>query len=173
MKTRSLDIRQARAREAVRIHQLIAGSVDEGHLLPRTLADVTEHAHRFVVAMRGRRLVGCAELAPLSPQVAEVRSLVVHEAARHFGVASCLVQELRAQARRSGFEQLCAFTHAPGLFTRLGFSLVPHRWLPEKIAADCMGCSQFRKCGQAAMVLPLDTHDHAVRDERPSVLRAL
>jgi len=30
-------------------------------------------ADRFVVAIRGRRVVGCAELAPLSPQVAEVR----------------------------------------------------------------------------------------------------
>jgi hypothetical protein len=40
-------------------------------------------------------------------------------------------------------------------FIRLGFSIVPHQWVPEKIAHDCVGCGQFRKCGQYAVTLPL------------------
>jgi amino-acid N-acetyltransferase len=128
----------------------------EGHLLPRTLAEITQHAGRFVVAVRNRKIVGCAELATLSPQVAEVRSLAVDQSARHRRIGSMIVEELRARARREGFDKLCAFTHAPGYFMPMGFSIVPHLWLTEKVYTDCVKCPLFRRCGQYAMVLPLD-----------------
>ena len=38
---------------------------------------------------------------------------------------------------------------------RQNFSIVPHLWLPEKIATDCVSCPLFRQCGQYAMVMPL------------------
>ena len=63
-----------------------------------------------------------------------------------------LVEELRQRARREGFDKLCAFTHAPGYFSQMGFSIVPHLWLPEKIFTDCVKCPLFRRCGQYAMV---------------------
>jgi amino-acid N-acetyltransferase len=150
-------LRTAEAPDAPRLHALITANLVEGHLLPRTLDELTVHASRFVVAIRGRKLVGCAELAPLSPQVAEVRSLAVDASARRHGVGTMLVEELRVRARREGFDKLCAFTHAPGYFIPMGFSIVPHLWIPEKIFTDCVKCPQFRRCGQYAMVLPLDS----------------
>ena len=174
MTTRArIHIRQADASQAARIHALITGGLEEGRLLPRTLDDVVKHADRFLLAVRGRRIVGCAELAPLSANVAEVRSLVVDPAARRLGVGSKLVDELTRQARRDGFDQLCAFTHSAGWFSQLGFSIVPHRWVPEKIATDCVNCAQFRQCGQLAMVLPLDTPVDTVDDDRIIPVRAL
>lgn len=147
------------------MHALIAAAQAEGHLLPRTLPDVAHHATRFVVAVRSRTIVGCAELAPLSLQVAEVRSLVVAPSARGLGVGSLIVEELRARAHRDGFDKLCAFTHAPGYFMPMGFSIVPHLWVTEKIHTDCVRCPQFRHCGQYAMVLPLESlHDTQDRD---------
>ncbi|MEQ1728063.1 MAG: GNAT family N-acetyltransferase [Vicinamibacterales bacterium] len=152
--------------DARRLYALIAAEQAEGHLLPRTLAELTLHADRFVVAVRNRTIIGCAELARLSPLVAEVRSLVVAPSARSLGVGSMLVQELRARARREAFDTLCAFTHAPGYFMPMGFSIVPHLWVTEKVYSDCVKCPQFRTCGQYAMVLPLDTlHDAQDRDE--------
>ena len=56
---------------------------------------------------------------------------------------------------QDGFSTLCAFTHNAAHFVRLGFSIVPHPWLPEKIATDCVGCPKFRQCTQYAMALPL------------------
>lgn len=160
-----ITLRTADVSEAAKLHALIAENLVEGHLLPRTLDELIVHAPRFVVAMRGRQLVGCAELAPLSPQVAEVRSLVVDAAARKHGVGTMLVDELRARARREGFDKLCAFTHAPGYFMPMGFSIVPHLWIPEKIFTDCVKCPRFRQCGQYAMVQSLDVIvDSADRD---------
>jgi len=152
-----ITLRTAETREAKKLFTLIQANLEEGHLLPRTLGELTAHANRFVVAIKGRSIVGCAELAPLSPTVAEVRSLAVDTRARGGRIGVTIVEELRRRARREGFDRLCAFTHAPGYFTNMGFSIVPHTWLLEKIFTDCIKCPQFRVCGQYAMVVPLDS----------------
>jgi amino-acid N-acetyltransferase len=156
-------LRSAEPSEATKLHALIEANLAEGHLLPRTLSELTVHAGRFVVAVRGRSIVGCAELAPLSTQVAEVRSLAVDAEARGGRIGVMIVDELRSRARRTGFEKLCAFTHAPGYFSRMGFSIVPHSWLLEKIYTDCVKCPHFRQCGQYGMVVPLDSAFDAER----------
>lgn len=148
-------LRSARAEDAAALLSLIDAQLEEGHLLPRTLAELTVRAPRFVVGVAGTRVVACAELAPLSAAVAEVRSLVVHRDARHDSVGRALVDELVRRARVQGFDTLSAFTHEPGCFMRMGFSLVPHQWMREKIAADCQSCALFRRCGQSAVVLSL------------------
>ena len=151
----TFELRSARAEDAGQIHALIQAHLEEGHLLPRGLDELTVRAGRFVVAVAGDRAVACAELAPLSGRVAEVRSLVVHHDARHEGLGKQLVHELMRRARLDGFDTLCAFTHEPGFFVRLGFSIVPHHWVREKILVDCQGCPLFRTCGQHAVVLSL------------------
>jgi len=151
-----ITLRTAEPAEAKKLHALIHANLQEGHLLPRTLSELTVRANRFVVAVRARRIIGCGELAPLSAQVAEVRSLAVDGKARGSRVGVMIVDELRRRARRDGFEKLCAFTHAPGYFIHMGFSIVPHLWLTEKVFTDCVKCPQFRTCGQYAMVVPLD-----------------
>lgn len=149
-------LRAAVAADAPALHALIASHLEEGRLLPRTLDELTIHAPRFVVAVSGGQVVGCAELAPLSQEVAEVRSLVVSRAARRLGVGVRMVEELSVRARREGYCRLTAFAHDPAFFVRRGFSIVPHTWVPEKIAHDCTTCPMFRNCGQYAIVLELD-----------------
>jgi N-acetylglutamate synthase-like GNAT family acetyltransferase len=154
-----MTLRAAQPADAPALLALIAGHLDEGHLLPRSLGELVVHAPRFVVAVQstpdGERIVGCAELAPLSSSVAEVRSLVVGRDARKLGLGLRMVDELGRRARIDGFDRLCAFAHDPRFFVRLGFSIVPHTWVPEKIAHDCSSCPLFRQCGQYAIVLDL------------------
>jgi amino-acid N-acetyltransferase len=148
-------LRSGRASDAAQIHALIDEHLEEGHLLPRELEELVVRAPRFVVVMAADRVMACAELAPLSARVAEVRSLVVHRDGRHEGLGHRLVDELARRARIDGFDTLCAFTHGPGYFVRMGFSIVPHHWVREKIQADCQTCPLFRQCEQHAVVLPL------------------
>lgn len=148
-------LRSAAPEEATALHDLIEAHLEEGRLLPRHPEELAVHAARFVVAVRRGRIVGCAELAPLSGRVAEVRSLVVDRRARSLGIGRLLVTGLHRRARLAGFDQLCAFAHDAAFFARMGFSIVPHTWVPEKIARDCTTCPQFRRCGQHALVLPL------------------
>lgn len=159
-------LRVAIAGDAPALHALIAAHLEEGRLLPRSLGELADHAHRFVVAIQSDksvaqsdqvdRIVGCAELAPLSKAVAEIRSLVVSHDARQSGLGHRMVEELGRRARREGFARLCAFAHDARFFVRMGFAIVPHTWLPEKIAHDCHACPLFRNCGQYAIVLDLE-----------------
>lgn len=158
----NLVIRQAGENDAEALWSLIHTHQLEGHLLPRELSELRRHASRFLVAelpVKGdessSELVACAELAPLSDRVAEVRSMVVNSKVRRVGLASRMVTEIRQRAASIGFETLCAFTHDARFFVRQNFSIVPHTWLPAKIATDCVSCPLFRTCGQHAMMLPL------------------
>ena len=155
-----ISLRPAVTADAPALHALIAAHLEEGKLLPRTLDELTAHAPRFVVAVEptatGDRIVGCAELAPLSPSVAEVRSLVVKDDVRRLGLGEQMVAALAARARNEDYQRLCAFAHEPAFFVRRGFSIVPHTWVPEKIALDCNSCPLFRNCSQYAVMLELE-----------------
>ena len=167
-----LTIKRAGEEHALALHALITANLEEGRLLPRTLEEVTAHADRFTVVMRGRRLVGCAELAPLSTQVAEIRSLAVDQKERGAGVGTMLVDDLRRRAHDEGFDRLSAFTHAPGYFSQMGFSIVPHVWVREKVFTDCVKCQHFRRCGQYAMVASLDASYAADQPQVITLARA-
>ena len=161
---REVTIRTGERGDSPRIHELIKAHLEEGHLLPRTLEELTLHAERFVVGVDPRgTVVACGELAPLSHALAELRSFVVSRRHRGSGVGRRMLDEIRRRARLDGYDNLCAFTHQPGYFVRLDFSIVPHTWLPEKIATDCRACRLFRRCGQYAMVTELEPVRHAAR----------
>jgi len=153
-------IRTGRKEDAEALDALIRSHQTEGHLLPRDLEEIRRRADRFVVCESGGAIKACAELAPLSDKVAEVRSLVVARDFRRVGIAARLLGEVRTRARAAGFATLTAFTHDARFFVRQNFSIVPHTFVPEKLVKDCTSCALFRRCGQHAMVMPLA---HAVR----------
>jgi amino-acid N-acetyltransferase len=165
----NVTFRAATVEDSAAIHALIEANLEIGHLLPRTFDDVRVNAPRFIVAVDEARVVGCAELAPLSKSVAEVRSLVVDQDHRGRGIGPRLVAQLSTAALARGFATLTAFTHEPAHFVRLGFTIVPHMWVPEKIAHDCTGCALFRKCGQHAVTLALRA-GVSVRPQQPAAL---
>lgn len=155
--TRAPQLRTAVRGDVKKIYELIQRNQQVGHLLPRHLGELTSRIERFVVGVDGRgSVVACGELAPLSSSVAEIRSLVVSEKQRGRGLGRRLVDELKLRARTAGYDDLCVFAHQPAYFAHMGFSIVPHTWLPEKIMADCRNCALFRRCEQFAMVTDLD-----------------
>lgn len=152
----ALLIRQAHRPDVDAISRLVAANVGPGQLLPRTPEEIARHVARFLVADHGEHVLGCGELAPLTDALSEIRSLVVDAGSRGGGIGSAVLRALVAGARRQGVPRLCAFTHVPRPFVALGFSIVPHTWLPEKIMTDCQGCIWFRRCEQTAVVIELD-----------------
>jgi amino-acid N-acetyltransferase len=163
-------LRAAAPADAKALHALISSNLEEGHLLPRPLDELTVHASRFIVAVNRRKIIGCAELAPLSSCLAELRSLAVNASARGQRVGTELVAEPRLRARRAGYERLCVLTHAPEYFVNFGFSIVPHLWVREKVFTDCANCPKFRTCGQFAMVVPLEASAASYRNRAAAVL---
>src|SRR5260221_11634014 len=90
-----ITLRTGETADARKLFALIQANLEEGHLLPRTIGELTARANRVVVAVKARKIIGCAELAPLNPHVAEVRSLAVDGAARRSRVSGTIVEELR------------------------------------------------------------------------------
>ena len=152
---RTLAVRPAAPDEAEDLFRLITDNLENGHLLPRPLGEVVLHVPSFLVAAGSTGVVGCAELARLGPGLAEVRSLVVTNTHRNQGVGTRLLSRMIETAQGQGYKKLCAFVHDPHLFIRLGFSIVPHTWLSEKISTDCHRCVWFRRCLQYAVALEL------------------
>lgn len=151
----SVVVRRGTVEDARAIFDLVSEHLEEGHLLARPFDEIRRHVSRFFVATVDGDIVGCAELAPLSPSVGEVRSLVIDSAFRRLGLGTQLVERLREQATTDRYRTLCAFAHDPAFFVRHGFSIVPHVWVPEKIQTDCRTCPLFMTCGQYAVVLSL------------------
>ena len=148
-------VRPALPDETAALFALVGEGVAEGHVLPRPEGEIALHIPRFTVAASTDGLLGCAELAKLSPTVAEVRSLVVARNARGRGLGMRLLGAIVDRARDEGCPTLCAFVHQPRAFVRKGFAIVPHPWVPAKIATDCHQCVWFRRCRQYAVVLDL------------------
>jgi N-acetylglutamate synthase-like GNAT family acetyltransferase len=173
-------VRAARAEDAPAIYALIEANRERGRLLPRTMEDISrriattatfyvaEHGEGSSLPRAGRLspIAGCAEVVRLSATVAEVRSLVVDEPLRGNGVAGKLVAALTKRAQLDGHHRLCAFAHDPVPFIRLGFSIVPHAWVPEKISRDCAGCPLFRQCGQYALMISIQPLRRSVWQRR-------
>ena len=154
----TIAIRAAAAGDAARVYRLITDNLETGHLLARPLGEVELHVPNFLVATAARGVIGCGELVSLSPRVAEIRSLVVADGFRGGGIGRQLLRALVARAVAAHVPRVCAFTHEARPFVRAGFSIVPHPWVPEKIAADCTTCALFRRCRQYAVVLDLGRH---------------
>jgi amino-acid N-acetyltransferase len=165
----AITLRTAGPADVTAIHRLISENLEAGHLLPRSIEDLQQHVGRFVVADGGQAIVGCAELAPLSGRVAEVRSLVVDQSYRGRHIGASMVDHIAQLAVTRGFVTLCAFTHEPSHFVRMRFTIVPHVWVPEKIAHDCTSCPLFRRCGQYAVTLTLRQGVN-LRPERPAAV---
>ena len=165
----AITLRTAGPADVTAIHRLISENLEAGHLLPRSIEDLQQHVGRFVVANGGQAIVGCAELAPLSGRVAEVRSLVVDQSYRGRHIGPSMVDHIAQLAVTRGFVTLCAFTHEPSHFVRMRFTIVPHVWVPEKIAHDCTSCPLFRRCGQYAVTLTL-RQGVSLRPERPAAV---
>ena len=163
---------RAKRTDAPHLHALITANLVEGHLLPRTLDELTVHADRFVVATRGpqdRRLrrARAAQPAGRRSPLARRRRDRRGSRRRH----ACWSTSCGVRARREGFDKLCAFTHAPGYFIQMGFSIVPHLWLPRRSSPTASSVRCSARCGQYAMVLPLDASpmrvDRDVADRSP------
>lgn len=154
--TSQISIRPAGQPDAAAINKLVTANVGLGHLLPRSADNIKRNVARFLVATRSGSVVGCGELARLSSTLSEVRSLVVAFDARGDGIGTGIIASLIAEGLRQNVPRLCAFTHVPHPFVALGFSIVPHTWLPEKIMTDCQECEWFRRCEQYAVVIELD-----------------
>ena len=125
-------------------------------MLERSEGFLAEHIRDFGVAEEDRVFLGCAALAVLTSELAEIRSLAVSPEAAGRGIGRALVEACVAEARRLGLRRVFALTLVPAFFERCGFTLTSLARLPEKSAEECPVCPKRFACDEHALVLHLD-----------------
>jgi len=147
-----VEIRQAGLDDVREMQRLINSYAEEGRMLARSLGELYENVRDHFVAVEDGRVVGCAALAIVWDDLAEVKSLAVDRDLSGRGVGSRLVEACIAEARSMGVERIFVLTYVPQFFRRFGFAEVDRNQLPHKIWAECIKCPKFPECGEVPMV---------------------
>lgn len=127
--------RGAVAGDAADIHALLSQFVEDGLLLPRSLAEVESAVGKYVVVVDAHeRVQACASLVEYSPSLAEVASVAVAPEAQGLGLGSLAVRSVEAMARRRAIGEVFALSRAERFFESLGYDQAPLELFPEKVA---------------------------------------
>lgn len=145
-------VRKARAPDVPAMQVLVAHFAARGEMLPRTLNELYQHLRDFFVCEVDEQIVGLCALSLYWEDLAEIRTLAVHEAHGGKGLGACLVTACLEEAAALGVRRVFALTYRPGYFERFGFRTLDKRELPQKIWKDCIKCAKFACCDEIALI---------------------
>ncbi|HOD49707.1 MAG TPA: N-acetyltransferase [Candidatus Hydrogenedentes bacterium] len=145
-------IRKARLGDMAGVKVLIDAAVVDDAVLPRTLIELCENVRDFHVYEEDGQLLGCCALHVDMQNLAEVRSLVVHESRRGSGIGSAMLRACLGEAGALGVERVYALTRSPKFFEREGFGYIDKHELPSKVFRDCVRCPRFPDCDELAVI---------------------
>ncbi len=126
-----------------------------GNLLPRTKSDIIKQLSHFRVIARDSAIIACGSLENFTPELAEIRSLMVNETIKGAGLGRKIVAELLALAEQREVKRVMALTYVPGFFHKMGFETVDKDIFPEKIWGICVNCYKFNNCDEIAVLKKL------------------
>lgn len=148
-----MTFKKATLRDIPAMRALVAPKVEDGTILERSSDEIATNIRSYTLAFFDDALVAFTALHLHSPELAEIRSLIVAEAHRGHGVGTALVEKALEEARSLGVSRVLALTYAAHFFENLGFNEIPKESLPEhKIWADCIKCKHFPVCNEVALI---------------------
>lgn len=147
--------RKATFADVDEIHDLIAFYAAQGVMLPKPHSTLYEALREFVVAedVDSKKIVGVGALHLTWNELAEVRSMAVHENFSRRGIGSSIVKKLLEEGRTLGVKNFFTLTYRPEFFKSLGFTTTTKESLPHKIWKECIDCPKFPNCDEIAMTL--------------------
>ena len=150
-------VRKALMRDAPVIHALLMDGAGQGLLLPRSLHQIYTCLRDFFVldTGEGAQVIGCCALALMREDMAEVRSLMITDTYRRYGLGLRLVNACLEDAAAFGITTVFTLTYQIEFFSKAGFTEVAKESLPQKIWTDCIHCPKFPNCDETAMIRPI------------------
>ncbi|MCL5801427.1 MAG: N-acetyltransferase [Gammaproteobacteria bacterium] len=144
-------IRKARITDVPALQNLINHFADRDEMLPRSLNAIYEDIRDFFVAEHEGDIVGCCALHIAWGDLAEIKSLAVHETLQGKGYGRMLITACMNEAQEMGLPKVFALTYKPEFFENMGFSRIDKGDLPHKIWSECINCPKFPDCGEEAV----------------------
>lgn len=114
-------VRRATTGDVRGIGAVVRPLARQGILLAKEWVDLYEAVQEFVVAERDGVIVGCGALHVMWDDLAEVRTIAVHDDLRGTGVGRALLSALLDRARRVGVSRVFCLTFEREFFLRNGF----------------------------------------------------
>ncbi len=145
-------IRTAKLADVPAIRDLINSYAELERMLFRSLAEIYETLRNFRVCELDGKIVGCCALQVMWSDLAEVKSLVVHEDYQGQGIGAQLVQAVLEDARQLGLPKVFALTLEKNFFEKIGFHLIKKEELPMKVWSDCVSCPKQDHCDEIAVM---------------------
>lgn len=145
---------KAKLSDIPQMQELVVGEVKNGVILNRSEDEVATNIRSYVLAKDGEKIVGYTALHVHSKRLAEIRSLIVHDAYRGLKIGQKMVQFTLDEAKDLGVEEdVLVLTYTPLFFEKMGFKEMNKELIPEhKIWADCIKCIHFPVCNEVALV---------------------
>jgi amino-acid N-acetyltransferase len=125
--------RRARTTDVQAIKKLIDGYAEKDILLAKDLVTLYEDIQEFWVAELDGALVGCGALHVLWEDLAEIRTVAVHQAAQGRGVGGAIVRALLSVARDLGLKRVFVLTFEAEFFSRHGFAEISGTPVPPEV----------------------------------------
>lgn len=138
------------------MQKLVQPEIDAGIILVRSDDEVATNIRSYTLVLDDDNIIGFAALHVHSPELAEIRSLIIDDAYRGQKVGSELVDTCVKEGKALGLKRVLVLTYMQQFFERLGFIEIPKESLPEhKIWADCIKCTHFPICNEVSLVKAL------------------
>lgn len=147
-----MKVRSAKVSDVKAIYSLINYYAERNKMLFRSMANIYENLQAFTVAELDSDVVGCCALEVVWSDLAEIKSLAVHESCTEKGIGKMLVASATEQACQLGLPRVFALTLEPEFFEKLGFSVVEKETLPMKVWSDCARCPKQQNCDEIAVI---------------------
>jgi amino-acid N-acetyltransferase len=153
---RTIIYKKPTLRDIPAMQQLVAPEIETGVILPRSNDEIATNIRSYFLAMDGDKLVGFVALHIHSPDLAELRSMIIDTEYRGCNIGSSLVENACIEGRLLGLKEVLALTYQQRFFERLGFIEIPKESIPEhKIWADCIKCKHFPVCNEVSLIKTL------------------
>ncbi len=141
-------VRRARTADVKVIRELIDEYTEQRILLSKATVTLYEDVQEFVVAEVAGEVVGCGALHVLWEDLAEVRTLAVHQDLRGQGIGGQLLRHLLDTARAVGVKRVFTLTFEVDFFAAHGFAEiegapVSHEVYEELLQSYDEGVAEF------------------------------
>jgi len=145
-------LRKASLEDVDAIYNLLQYFAERKLLLPKTKDQLFHQIRSFRVIYSANQLVGSAQLDIFTSELAEVKSLAVHEDFHCHGLGRLLVEDCEKEAMTMKVKNIFALTYQVKFFEKLNYRLVDIQSLPEKVFKECVVCPFYGACNENALL---------------------
>jgi len=148
-----IKLRKATLYDIPAMQKLVIQEVKDGIILARSDDEIATNIRSYILAFKDQELIGYAALHIHSPNLAEIRSLIVSKSARGLGVGKKIVEYCKQEAKELGLKEVLVLTYIAEFFEKLGFKEIEKEKIPEhKIWQDCIKCIHFPVCNEISLI---------------------